>query len=341
MSVERALGIGIVGLGFMGRTHARAYGAAARAGRANRIVALCDRDPRRFEAADPERGNLAPAGEDRPPWDADARRYDDANALFADPAVNVVSICTTTPTHVDLALRALAARKHVLVEKPVALSAADVERLAAAVPPNLVCMPAMCMRYWPGWTWLAERVRERTFGHVRSASFRRLSAAPGWSRAFYGDTARSGAALYDLHVHDADFVRWCFGAPRAVFSAGSPEHVTTSYLFDDGPAHVVAEGGWDQAPGFAFRMGYTVAFEHATADFALAPEPRLVLTRAGDSERVALAAETGYEGEVRHLLDGVTRGTAAELPTLAEAVALTRMLAAEAESARRGRVVEL
>jgi predicted dehydrogenase len=119
-----------------------------------------------------------------------------------------VSICTPTDSHIELAMTALAAGRHVLVEKPVALRSAEVARLAqAAAPAGRVCMPAMCMRFWPGWEWLKERIEAGEFGRVRSATFQRVGAPPDWS-AFYGDYARSGGPLHDLHIHDADFIRF-------------------------------------------------------------------------------------------------------------------------------------
>jgi predicted dehydrogenase len=231
----------------------------------------------------------------------------------------------------------------VLVEKPVALRSGEAERLAAAASrARTLCMPAMCMRFWPGWDWLRARVAERTFGAVRSAVFRRVGARPDWS-AFYRDEARSGGALFDLHIHDADFVRWCFGAPDAVASHGTREHLTTAYVYDGGPPHVVAEGGWDLSDGFDFEMAFTVAFEGATADFELGRAPELLLAQGGESVAVPLAEGTGWDAEVVHLLDAIARGApAAELrATLPEAVELTRMLEAEAQSLRTGQAVRL
>jgi predicted dehydrogenase len=197
-------------------------------------------------------------------------------------------------------------------------------------------MPAMCMRFWPGWRWLRERVRDGSLGAVKSAVFRRLGSPPAWSPGFYADSARSGGALFDLHVHDADFVRWCFGAPETVASAGSIDHVTTLYRFANGPAHVVAEGGWDHAPGFAFKMAFTVVFERATADFDLAREPKLLLARDGASAPVAIEDGAGYEGEIMHLLDAIASGRRELDATVAEAEGLTRMLEAERASLASG-----
>ena len=337
----RPLGVGLVGLGFMGRTHLAAYRAAAAAGHPNRIVAACDRDLGRLARA-AVRGNLE-RGET--PLDLEGvALHEEPEALLADPAVELVSLCTPTDTHVPLARAALSAGKHVLLEKPVALRARDVARLAtAARRARRLCMPAMCMRFWPGWDWLKQTIAARTHGRVQSAVFRRLAAPPAWSRGFYGDPAKSGGALFDLHVHDADFVRHCFGAPAAVASTGSLDHVTTLYRYPRGPAHVVAEGGWDHAPGFPFFMGYTVVFERATAEYALGREPLLTLARDGRSTAVPLADGSGYDGEVRHVLARLGAGPRGTRPapraTIDEAVGLVRMLEAERRSLASGRAV--
>jgi len=337
----REIGVGIVGLGYMGRTHLESYRSAARAGFPNRVVALCDRElaqvgGKAFQLGNMERRSANPfAGLAR------VAIHSDATALFADESIELVSLCTPTDTHVALALAALAAGKHVLVEKPVALRAQDVARLAAAAKrAKRLCMPAMCMRFWPGWSWLKERIDERAFGRVRSAVFRRLGSPPAWSRGFYGNAAKSGGALFDLHVHDADFVRHCFGAPAAVVSTGSLDHVTTLYRHPSGPEHVVAEGGWNHTSGFPFFMGFTVVFERATAEFALGRAPLLTLARNGEVSAVPLDEGTGYDGEIRHAL-AVVAGCARLRATIDEAVGLVRMLEAERKSLASGRPVRL
>ena len=337
----RELGVGIIGFGYMGRTHLAAYRAAAQAGHRNRVLALCDRELARLGGRAFAQGNMEQQGAS--PFHAleGMALHEDARALFADERIQLVSICTPTDTHVPLALAALAARKHVLLEKPVALRAADVARLAAAArKAKRACMPAMCMRFWPGWSWLKEAIDARTYGRVESAVFRRLGSPPSWSRGFYSDARKSGGALFDLHVHDADFVRHCFGAPSAVVSTGSLDHVTTLYRFPKRPAHVVAEGGWNHTPGFPFFMGYTVVFERATAEYALGRPAALTLARDGKSEPVELLRDTGYDGEVRHLL-AVLAGKTKPRAAIDEAVGLVQMLEAERKSLASGRPVAL
>jgi len=227
----------------------------------------------------------------------------------------------------------------VLVEKPVALRHAEVARLGAAARDaagrGVLCMPALCMRFWPGWVELKRAVDSGVHGAPVGVAFQRLASPPAWNPGFYKDSARTGGALVDLHVHDADFVHHLFGMPASLTSAGTLDHVTTAYRYDDGLRHVVAEGGWDHAPGFAFRMRYVAVFERATLDFDLGRDDRLLLCADGESTPVPLADHAGYDGEVRHLLDAIA-GRVELAATIADAEAHARLLDAERTSLATG-----
>ena len=330
---EKSIGVGILGLGFMGQTHLGAYRAAAERGFANRLVAICDADPERRRGKSAAGGNIGAGEEGEILFDpAEVRAYADPEEFFADPDIELVSICTHTDTHVDLAIAALEAGKHVLVEKPVATTAAEVDRLAAAAADaSTLCMPAHCIRFWPGWDWLHDRIEEGTYGAVRSAVFHRLASPPAWAPDFYRDSARTGGALVDLHIHDADFIRWCFGEPTSVTAAGSLDHLTAIYRYDDGPSHVVAEGGWDHTPGFPFTMRYVVIFEDATAEFDVSSDSPLMLCRDGEATPVELPEGDGYVGEVSHLLERIAGGKKDLRCTVSDVVSLMRMLERERE----------
>lgn len=337
MKRTRAIGVGVVGLGFMGRTHVEAYRAADAAGFANRLVAVCDASPERRAGAAFQGGNITQgSGAQRlfdPALVRACERFDD---LLADERVELVSICTPTKSHVDLAVRALRAGKHVLVEKPLSLSAAALEPLArAAEQASTLCLPAHCMRFWPGWDWLVERLRAGSFGAPHSAVFFRLGSRPDWS-PIYADLEATGGALVDLHLHDADFVRHAFGEPRAVSAGGTLHHVTALYEIQGGPAHLAAEGGWDHTGGFPFRMGFRVACADATVVCDSSAEPVLRVHRNGTTEPVPLAPLTGYDGEVRHLLGAIAAGGGELRVSVADALGTARLLDAERESVRRG-----
>jgi predicted dehydrogenase len=355
--------VGVIGLGFMGATHVNAYRAAARDGFPCALVAVCDtKESRRRGIFSDVGGNIGDTSDPTPAFDPKRiRAYAVADELLADREVDLVSICTHTDTHVDLAVRALRAGKHVLVEKPVALTADEVRRVRdAAREAGRLCMPAMCMRFWPAWAWLKQRIDDRSLGRCTALTLTRLGSSPAWSRPFYGDLARSGGALVDLHVHDADFVYFCFGRPESVYSVGDLTHLTTAYQFPETPktgpvpvlgktgtgpvfpGHVVAEGAW-LAPGSAFRMRYVGVFERATVDYDLGRDDQLLICRDGRAEPVEVSKLLGYDEEVRHLVSAVARGARpSDLgATLEDAVVVTEMLDAERRSIESRQIINL
>lgn len=316
-----ALGVGIIGHGFMGKRHELAYRDADAAGYSNRVLCIADA---------------------RDSLETDVEHTRDPATLFARDDIELVSICTPTPTHVELAERALDAGKHVLVEKPVALASTDVRRLAKkAASASTLCMPAMCMRFWPGWDTLAEAVRDACYGSVHSAFFQRLSPPPNWSQAFYSDRSLSGGALFDLHIHDADFVQHLFGKPSSVETTGTHDHSMTRYTFANGPEDVRAEGGWCLPQDGQFRMRYEVVFEAGTLEYDSSRDAPLTWTDGEGSRTVSIAATEGYDGEVRHLLQAIRSGTSDLDATLEDAVQLTETLEAERESLESGKPVAL
>jgi predicted dehydrogenase len=116
-----AVGVGLIGTGFMGKCHALAWAAVRRVFGdvpEPRLELLCDAPLGRAEAMAGQLGF--------------ARATDDWRVLVADPAVDVVSITTPNRLHAEMALAAIAAGKHVWCEKPLALTLAEAEEMAAA-----------------------------------------------------------------------------------------------------------------------------------------------------------------------------------------------------------------
>ncbi len=320
-----AVGVGLIGLGFMGRTHLASYARTAGC----EVRALLDPAQRAAPA-----GNLITTGDDVDRLLATLPRTSGLDALLARADVDLVSICTPTDTHVALVRAAIRAGKHVLVEKPTALDASAIDALdGEARAAGVLAMPAHCMRFWPAWSWMASAVRTRRYGAVRRARFRRLGAAPGWSQDFYLDFARSGGAIVDLHIHDADFVRFAFGEPASVEATGTRRHVRARYGFGAGSdAYVVeAEGGWMEDPSFAFTMTAEIVCERATLDFDLSRTPELRVISAENGAATDLVAGhdypagNGYDHEIAALIAAIRAGGPAPV-TLADAASTQRLL---------------
>lgn len=335
------MNVGVLGLGMMGLTHLDVYGKRSDV----RVVAISDKMPDRLEGKTKAVGNVK--GQAKGTFDySSARKYLEGVDLIRDPDVQIVDICLPTPMHVEFALMALEAGKHVLLEKPMCRTAADAEKIvAAARRAKGMCMVAMCMRFWPGWTWLKQAVVEQTYGKVYAAHFRRVASHPGG--AFYSNGALSGGGILDLHVHDTDFVQYLFGMPESVSSVGYSkmtneiDHVVTHYRYGDVPM-VVAEGGWAMSPGFAFNMQYTVNFERATAVFDLAGAKPLMLYEPGkDPQAVPVETTMGYDYEIGYFLDCIRTGQQPKTVTLEEAANSLKIIEAESQSAKTGKPVLL
>ena len=147
------VGIAIVGVGTAGQLHA----AAVRACSAARLVGVYDARAEQAEAVAREYGCRA------------ARSLDE---LLDDPDVTAVSVVTPMEHHREPALRALAAGKHVLVEKPVGASVADVEVLArAARESGKLCVPAHNSIYMPEVRQIKRRIDDGSYGQIVSAWF--------------------------------------------------------------------------------------------------------------------------------------------------------------------------
>lgn len=339
----KTVNVAVVGLGFMGVTHLRAYQKIPGV----RIAAICDA-LRLPEDGDFSKisGNVGPAE----PFKLDmtgVKATHQLDELLADPGIDLIDLCVPTLAHPALSIAALKAGKHVVCEKPLArTTAAAREIVAAAEAAQTYFMPAMCIRFWPEWLWVKEAIRTQAYGRVLAARFRRVSEPPRWNPAFL-DGAKSGGALLDLHVHDLDFVQYCFGFPRAVYAtgysllSGAIDHVTAQYQVECG-ASVSAEGGWAMTEGFGFNMEYTVVFERATADYSLARGAEaLRLFEQGQKPRVISLQGDGYLGELTHMVECIREGRAPSVVTAQDGARAIQICEAEEESIRTGKIVPL
>ena len=337
------VGIGIVGIGFMGMIHYL----AARKLAGGKVVALASRDAKKL-AGDWTgiRGNFGPKGS---MMDLSGlNRHADVADLLADPAVDLVDLCVPNDQHAPLAIRALEAGKHVLVEKPIALTAKDADAMvAAARSSGRLLMVAHVLPFFPEFAFAAEAIRSGRFGVVQAAHFTRVISRPDWSSGI-SDLDRSGGPAIDLHIHDTHFVGLVCGPPKAVHSRGVVErgavvHLTTQYLYDEGGPAVSAVSGALSQPGRPFAHGFEIYLERATLSFG--PDtPLTVFGPEGTIERPELGSGDpvdAFAAELKVAVDGVATGQ--EPPSLSGDLA-RRALAlchAEVESVKTGKLVEL
>src|SRR3984957_5860305 len=262
--------IGIVGIGFMGMIH---YLAAAKLS-GGQVAAVCSRDPKKL-AGDWTgiQGNFGPKGG---PVDlSGVAKYSDLSELLADPAIDLVDLCVPNDEHARLTIRALEAGKHVLVEKPIALTTADADAMVdAARSSGKLLMVGHVLPFFPEFAYAREAVASGRFGKLRAAHLTRVIARPDWSSGI-ADSDRSGGPAVDLHIHDTHFVGLVCGVPKAVHSRGVVEqgavvHLSTQYLYDDSSLSISAVSGALSQAGRPFAHGFEFYLEGATLSFEFA-----------------------------------------------------------------------
>jgi len=342
-ALRNPVGVGIVGLGFMAATHLKAY----RQIDGYRIAALCNPSGRNLDGDFSKVGGNVGSTEPLKLDMSQVKVYRSLAEMLADPAVQLVDICAPTHTHPELAIAALRADKHVLCEKPLARTAELAREIAgAAGRAKTFLMPAMCLRFLPEWAWAKKAIEDKTYGRCLSARFRRVAQPPGWGQKFFLNGNLSGGALLDLHIHDTDFVQFCFGRPRGVFStgfskvSGAIDHVVTQYQVAGG-ASVSAEGSWAMTEGFGFNMSYTVIFENATADYDLArgADALKVFETGKEPRTLQLGSKDGYVGELEHILACIRDGNPPSIVTVQDGVSAVEICEAEEQSVKTGRLV--
>lgn len=186
----------VVGCGHIGRRHAALVQSNARA----ELVALCDI---------------------RPPEILKTENFDVPffssmeELLESGPDFDVVNICTPNGLHAGQAIKALDRKKHVVIEKPMALTKADAEKIifkSMQVSRQVFCV--MQNRYSPPAQWIKDLVERKVLGQVFMVQFNcywnrddRYYQAGNW----HGSKEMDGGTLFTQFSHFIDMMYWLFG----------------------------------------------------------------------------------------------------------------------------------
>ncbi len=326
--------VAVIGAGFMGSTHARAYGSVDGAEMAAVYAPRPDR-------AVPLAAELSTA------W------TDDLAAVLRDPAIDAVDICLPTGEHRRTAEAALDAGKHVFLEKPIALTLADADALVArAAATDKVFAIAHVLRFWPEYMEIARRAHAGDLGKLRSGFASRRQPFPAWSALFSrGDL--TGGAVIDMMVHDYDALNWLFGRPAAVIARGEPnprsggiDQVQVLIEYESG-ATALVDGGMTLPESYPFSsrlevLGETGALEYhfraggRSVEMGAGINELTLFATEGDPERLAPEQIDPYAAECAWFVQCVRDGTPADRATPADARTALAVALAARESAERG-----
>ena len=320
-----AMRIGILGSGFMGRTHAHAFAAIAGV----EVAAVSSRHLDKAQAL------AATVG---------ARATTDDRSIIDDPSIDAISNTLPTHLHGETTIAALRAGKHVLLEKPFALTAADCDGMIAAErETGRILMIAHVLRFWGDYVSLVEFVRSGALGRPLSAVASRLSQVAAWADWFL-DPALSGGAVLDLCVHDFDALNWALGTPRSVYARG---HQLRPNLWNDihavidyGGSNGMVDGSQFMPDGYPFTATLKVLCEGGVVEFRFRADGASVEAGGGSSLMVyqpgkhyPLSVRPGdaYQNQAEYFVNCVRNGTAPTLGTPEQA----RLAVLTSEAVRR------
>ncbi len=225
------------------------------------------------------------------------RVHDDYRALVDDPEVDAVYIASPHSEHHEQALLAIAAGKHVLVEKAFARNAAEgTEIITAARAAGVLAMEAMWTRFLPATDVLRQLIADGALGDVRTvlADHGQYFDPDPLHRLFNPDLA--GGALLDLGVYPVSFASFVMGRPDTITAVGE-----------------LAMTGVDGQVSMVLTAGHT----HAVLNTTLFDRTPTTASVSGTNARAELAGDfyaptelvvTARDGSVRTLDGGPIRG---------------------------------
>ena len=281
--------------------------------------------------------------------------------------IDMVDICLPTYEHRKAVEAAAAAKKHVLCEKPMSLTAADCESMIAATKKaGVKFMVGHVIRFWPEYQVVKEILDSGRLGKINWVSATRMSPPPTWSwKEWLFDPKLSGGAVLDLHIHDLDFLAWILGPPKSLYASGVKtkkgglDSVFTTLTGHAGGPVAFAEGSLAMAGEFPFTMGLKVNLEGGSIELNSRLSPSLLVTPAGGGVEYPevpqpevpsvgsagsagnIEALGGYFTEVQYFVNCVDNDEAPQTVTPEEAKLAVELCVAATESMESGKLAEL
>ncbi|MFO1447718.1 MAG: Gfo/Idh/MocA family oxidoreductase [Opitutaceae bacterium] len=348
-SHPRSLGFGIVGVGLIADFHAQAIAGLPGC----QLVGVCGRNADKTSAFAQRHGG--------------AFATTDLDALLARPGLDIVCIATPSGAHLEPALAAVRAGKHIVIEKPIEITLARIDTLLeASQRAGVKVLPIFQARYGEGARRMKAALVDGRFGRIvlAGAYVKWHRSAAYYNQSWHGTQALDGGgALINQAIHAVDLLQWFVGMPSDVFcwstrrvhtSIEVEDTATAALRFPDGALGTI-EATTAASPGWARRLeicganGSAVLEDDRIArwdfresrpgDEAVQPAQADASLRSGASAPGSIS-HLGHQRQMQNLVDSLRSGAPLEVdgPAARKAVALILALY---ESARTARPVHL
>lgn len=301
-------GFGIIGCGMISKFHARALGAIDGA----RLAGVFDPNPEAMARAAQAYG---------------VRAFASMEAILACPEIDAVCVLTPNGLHAPIALQALAAGKHVVVEKPMAITLEDADKLVAASEAAglKVCVISQ-LRFSPAVQAVKRALEEGYFGRIVSASlsmkyYREASYynASGWRGTWAMD---GGGALMNQGIHGVDLLQYLAGPVRRLSAVcktqtrpiETEDSAAAILEFENGAVGTL-EASTTCYPGYPRRLeicgdrgGVTLEEEDILKWDLPCPKPDLAAHLSAASSDPSAIDARGHERQLRNMVAAIQTG---------------------------------
>ncbi|KOO50863.1 Gfo/Idh/MocA family protein [Priestia koreensis] len=349
------LKIGIVGLGSISEHHIKPYLTNSDV----EVVALCDLNEVRLR----EKGKLYGIN----------HLYTSYEEMLKESEVEAISICTWNNSHAEIAIKALEADKHVLVEKPLCKTVEEALRVEEAVKKSgKVLQVGFVRRFGENTTILQKFLDGGDLGEIyyaKASCIRRLGNPGGW----FSDRERSGGGpLIDLGVHMIDICWYLMGKPKPVaisghtyHKLGNRSHIENLSFYqaaDYDPTHNTVEDlataliRFENGASLYVDVSFTL---HAKKDEIFVKlfgdkggaefEPELqiitekyntILNATPQIDHLSFAFEKAFHNEINHFVD-CCKHNKKPISSVEDGVTVMKMLCGVYESAQKGKEIRL
>lgn len=322
--------IGIIGAGTMGGCHLGCYEDIPGV----KVVAVCDLIKEKAE-------NLAS--------NHGARVVTDAMEIINAEDIDYVDICLPTPLHYVYAIPAMKNKKHVFCEKPIARTIDEADEMVKTAKENSVKFTVgHVLRFFPEYVKLKDKMEKGLVGTVKEVRTARESSNPGMVCSWYGDIKQSGGPMFDMALHDVDYLIHTFGDVEYVKAIGKLgeekyplfDYAYTLLKFKNGMvAH--ATGSWALPKGAPFTTKIEVYGTEGMMEESILKTSPIISYISKESKETGTVAvpespmrktDNPYFIELKHFVDSINKDTEplvtgeSALKTLRVAVAIEKSL---------------
>ncbi len=298
--------VALVGFGFMGLTHTINILKNKRL----QLVAIVDKNIENIEKSlSNQAGNFSTGSISKESLNG-IKMYSSLDECILHEQTDAIFICVHTDLHFEMAAKALNAGKHVFLEKPICLEIAQGEALIKlAGEHHRLLMVGQVVRFMPAYRHLKQWISSGEYGALKFLSLSRFSGVPAWGQWKEKQLAfgSSGGSLFDLVIHDIDFVQSVLGQPDAIRSIVLPgklstqDYVSAFWRYKNSDVEVKIEGGNTFHSTFSFQAGFAAQFEKASVFYtSLNPE---TITVSTDTEAICIPAgdaNDGFNNEIEY-----------------------------------------